>query len=101
MKGEVIMNNFFDNLSKCIADTVDDLGKKAEDTLEIQKIKNQVRGWKRENDRDFIDMGKIIYERFQDDEELDENLVRFCEEIKKRNQQIEECVEQIERIKDI
>ena len=41
------MNDFFDNLGKCIAETVDDLGKKAEDTLEIQKIKNQIRGWKR------------------------------------------------------
>lgn len=95
------MNDFFDNLGKCIAGTVDELGKKAEDTLEVQKIKNQIRGWKRENDRDYIDMGKILYERFQNDEELDEKLVRFCEEIQKRDEHIEECIAQIERIKDL
>ena len=95
------MNDFFDNLGKCIAETVDDLGKKAEDTLEIQKIKNQIRGWKRMNDRDYIDMGKILYERYKDGEEMDEKVVRFCEEIQKRDEQIKECIDQIERIKDL
>lgn len=95
------MNDFFDNLGKCISDTMDDLGKRAEDTLEVQKIKNQIRGWKRENDRDYMDMGKILYERFRDGEEVDEKMIRFCEEIRTRNEHIEECMKQIERIKEL
>ena len=32
------MEDFFGNLGKRITDTVEEIGKKAEDTLEIQKI---------------------------------------------------------------
>ena len=38
-KGEQKMDDFFSTLGKRISDTVDEFGKKAEDTLEIQKLK--------------------------------------------------------------
>lgn len=89
----------FEKFGKVFSDTVDDLGKKAEDTLEIQKIKNQINGMKRSNDRDFIDIGKIIYERYKAGETVDEEFVAFCEEIKKRDEQIAVCEKEISRIK--
>ena len=53
------MDDFFSTLGKRISDTVDEFGKKAEDTLEIQKLKGDIYSLKRENSRDFADIGKI------------------------------------------
>ena len=89
----------FEKFGKAFTETVDEFGKKAEDTLEIQKIKNQANGLKRYNDRDYIDMGKIIYERFCAGEEVGEEFASFCEEIKKRDAEIADCEKEISRIK--
>ena len=56
------MDDFFSTLGKRISDTVDEFGKKAEDTLEIQKLKRDVYALKRENERDFSDIGGKVYE---------------------------------------
>ena len=93
------MDYFFGNLGKRITETVDELGKKAEDTLEIQKIRNQIHILKRGNERDFIDMGKMVYEKFKENEILDMDMVSFCEEIEKRDEEIEKCEGKIARIK--
>jgi len=93
------MDDFFGNLGKRISDTVDEFGKKAEDTLEVQKIKNQIRIMNRGNERDFIDMGKMVYEKFKENEIVDMDLVTFCEEIEKRDEEIEKCEQNIARIK--
>lgn len=77
----------------------EDLGKKAEDTLDIQKIKSQINTMKRANERDFTDMGKVIYERFQKGEVIDAEFLAFCEEIEKREDEIRECEQEISRIK--
>ena len=55
------MAGFFDDLGKRLSETANDLGKKAEDTLEIQKRKSDIRFLGRANDRDYMDIGKIIF----------------------------------------
>ena len=89
----------FEKFGKTFTDTVDELSKRAEDTLEIQKIKNKINGMKRSNDRDFIDIGKIVLERYKANEVVDGEFVTFCEEIKKREEQIVVCEKEIARIK--
>ena len=64
------MDDFFSTLGKRISDTVDEFGKKAEDTLEIQKLKGDIYSLKRENSRDFADIGKKVYEHFKNAEEV-------------------------------
>ena len=51
-EGDDTMADFFDTLGQRISDVASDLGKMTEDTLEIQKIKSDIRGLKRANDRD-------------------------------------------------
>ena len=89
----------FEKFGKAFSSTVDELGKKAEDTIEIQKIKNQENQMKRANDRDYIDIGKIIYERYKSGDPIDEEFVSFCEEIEKRDEEIAACEKEISRIK--
>ena len=100
------MDDFLERLGKKLGDTMEDLGrkaedlgKKAEDTLDIQKINGQINTMKRANERDFTEMGKMIYERFEKGEEVDAEFLAFCEEIEKREDEIMECEHEISRIK--
>ena len=93
------MDDFFSTLGKRISDTVDEFGKKAEDTLEIQKLKGDIYSLKRENSRDFADIGKKVYEHFKNAEEVGEEYLSFCEEIEKREEKIQELNRTISRIK--
>ena len=101
MKGESIMGDFFDDLGKRINDTVDDISKLAEDTMEIQKYKSQIKSLKRENTRDYVDMGKVIYQRYLDGKEVDEELVKFCEEIQERIEDMKDYAQKIDRVKGL
>ena len=86
------MANFFEDfkgnlesLGKTIADKTEDIvdvvARKTEDTVEVQKLKSQIRTLKRNNERDFEDMGKILYERYKEGDEIDEEFVELCEAI--------------------
>ena len=59
------MADFFEQLGKKISDVAEDFGKKTEDTLEVQRIKSQIRSLDRANERDYIEIGKKIYEKFK------------------------------------
>lgn len=95
------MDDFFENLGKRFTETVDDLGKKAEDTLEVQKLKSRVRTLKRANERDLVELGKMVYGKFQEGQIDDLEYVPFCEEIEKRDEQIEDSEQEISRIKGV
>ena len=80
------MADFFSVLGKKISDVAEDLGKKTEDTVEIQKIKSNIRSLKRANERDFMDIGKMVYDKFHDGEISDIDYVTLCEAIEKREE---------------
>lgn len=94
------MADFFGEFGKRVSEIASDLGKKTEDTLEIQKIKSNIRALKRGNERDYMDIGKAVYEKFKKSEILDMSLVAFCEEIEKREEEIEKQEKEIARIKE-
>ncbi|XCP86457.1 hypothetical protein ABXS75_06585 [Roseburia hominis] len=95
------MGDFFDNLGKRFTETVDDLGKKAEDTLEVQKLKSNVRTLKRRNERDLIEIGKMVYGKFREGQIDDLEYVPFCEEIEKRDELIRGKEQEISRIQGV
>ncbi len=86
---------------KKTGEVMEDVAKKTEETLEIQKIKSQIRVLKKGNDRDFQDIGKMIYERFQKNEEVDSEFVELCEAIQEREESIDENKKQIAKIKGL
>ena len=95
------MSDFFNDLGKCISDTVDEIGKKADDMMEIGKYNSQIKSLRRENTRDYVDMGKLIYQRYLDGKELDEELVKFCEEIQERDEDVKDFLQKIDRVKGL
>ena len=94
------MADFFGELGKKISDTASDISKKAEDALEIQKIKGDIRSMKRANERDFRDIGRMVYEKFQNGEIDDTEYITLCEQIEKREEEVEKQEEQIVKIKE-
>ena len=80
-------------------DVVEVVINKTEQTVEIQKIKSQVRVMKRNNDRDFKDIGKMIYHKYKKGEEIDEQYVELCESIEEREGCIEKSQVEIAKIK--
>lgn len=95
------MQDIFEDLGKRIGETIDEVGKKAEDTLEIQKYKSKIHSLKRCNERDYADIGKLVYQRFKQGEIADMDYISFCEGIEKRDEQMEEYSQEIDRIKGV
>ena len=93
------MADFLNNLGKKFMDVAEELEKKTEDTLEVQKIKSEIRSLKRANERDLIDIGMMVYVKFHNGEVSDIDYVVLCEAIEKREEEIAEQEEAIKRIK--
>lgn len=106
------MAEFMENLGKVLSETaevvskktvevVDVVTKKTEQTVEIQKIKNQIHVMKRNNDRDYKDIGKMIYDKFKKGETVDDEFVELCEAIAARKVEIAKSKEEIAKIKGL
>lgn len=94
------MQDFFDDLSKRITNTADEVVKITSDAVEVQKLKSQIRTLVRSNERDFTDIGKMVYKLFRDGKIVDESFIGLCEELEKRDEMIEAYEKEISRIKD-
>lgn len=93
------MSDFFEDLGKKLSDAATEIGKKTEDTFEIQKFKSEIRSLNRGNERDYMDIGKIIYDKYQSGETLDGDIALLCEAIDKRDAQIHELKAEITKIR--
>ena len=94
------MADFFEDLGKKITEVADDLGRKAGDTIETQKIKSQIRSLKRANERDYLDIGRMVYEKFQDGELFGTDYITICEAIEKRSEEIETKETELDKFKE-
>ncbi len=93
------MADFFEELGRKITDVANEIGKKTEDTIEIQKLKSDIRSLQRANDRDLLDIGRMVYEKFCNSEISDMDYVAVCESIEKREEKAAKIKEEIERIR--
>lgn len=73
--------DFFDELSNTITRTSKDLSKRAGQIYEAQKIRNRLAGEEHMVEKLKADMGNLLYQRYKDGGEIDEELKVICEEI--------------------
>ncbi len=99
LKGSLKGN--LDNLGKTLSDTAEAVSKKTKEEVEVQKIKSQVRGMERAKERDFQDMGKMIYDKFKNGDVIDTVFVELCEAIQGREEAIEEANKKIADLKGL
>lgn len=93
------MKTFFEDLTKKLGETAELVGNKANEAMEIQKLKNQIRTLENNNEDDLAELGRIIYEKFLNGEELEAEEEALCEAIQDREESIEEYNEQIADLK--
>lgn len=94
------MSDFFGDLGKRITEVADDLGKRAGDTIEVQKLKSRIRSLKRSNEKDFADIGRMVYEKFCEGELSGTDYITICEEIEKRDEEVEKVEAELLRYKE-
>ncbi len=87
------------DLGKIISEKAEEVSKKTEDVVEIQKIKNQIRVMERNNERDFLDIGKMIYDQYKKGTAVDAEYAEICEAIADREASIAEYEEQVAELK--
>lgn len=82
-------------------EVVEVVANKTEQTIEVQKIKSQIHVMRRSNDRDFKDIGKMIYHKYKKGEEVEEQYKELCEAIEERENCIVEAKAEIAKIKGL
>jgi uncharacterized paraquat-inducible protein A len=88
-------------VSKKTGEMVEVVAKKAEQTVEITKIKSQISTMQRNNQRDFKDIGKIVYEKYKKGEAVDAEYIELCESISEREDSISKSKEEIAALKGL
>lgn len=92
------MKDLFENIVDKIGETADTVGKKAGEIVEVQKIKGKIRTLERNNRRDFRDLGRMIYERYQNGEIQEGEFFDLCENISEREEEIKMCEAEVQSI---
>ena len=72
---------FFNDLWKKITDTVDVVGKKTNEVVEIQKLRGQISSLERETAGCYEELGRILFEKYENHEELPEEAEALCDTI--------------------
>ena len=67
--------DFFGNLSKTLKKTVDTVGKKTDEFVEIQKIRTRQHALEDQIEKNYQDIGQIIYNRYLNGEAFDSRAV--------------------------
>lgn len=93
------MKTFFEDLGRKIGETAEIVTNKAGEAVEIQRLRNQIRALERGNERDYLELGRTIYENYRNGELTDEEAVSICEAIQNREENIEKYEQQVSAVK--
>lgn len=77
----IMSEDFLNSLRQTITETAGAVGKKTEDLVEIQKLRGKLRSVSRAIDLDYRKLGEIIFRRFAEGEQMDEELAELCDGI--------------------
>lgn len=75
------MANFWDDLGNTLTRKAKGLSSRAENLYEIQKIRNKLSAQERMTEKLMMDIGKLIYTRYEHGEAVDGEVGAICEEI--------------------
>lgn len=106
------MSSFFKELGKVISEKAEVVAKKTgevaevvvkktEQTVEVQKIKSQISVMQRNNDRDYRDIGKMVYDKFKNGEGAEAEYIELCDAIAEREIAIAKAKEEMAKVKGL
>ena len=76
--------DFFTDFGETISKAAKDLGNRADSFVETQKIRAKILSEQKMIEKDFTDLGKIIYKKYVDGDPLDETMAEVCEDVTQR-----------------
>lgn len=76
--------DFFTDFGATISKAARDIGNRADSFVETQKIRAKILSEQKLIEKDFTDLGKILYKRYIDGEPLDETMAEICEDVTQR-----------------
>ena len=88
-------DDFLKNISKTFRETMGTVGKKTDEFVEIQKIRNRQGQLESRIENNYQEIGRKIYCRFRNGEAFDEQLAELCREIMRMEMEVEACKEQV------
>lgn len=80
--------DFFDGLGEAISKTARELGGRAENLYETQKMKNKISGEEKQIQKIMAELGRMLYKRYLDGVPVDEAQRILCEQIDQRMERI-------------
>ncbi len=93
------MRTFFEDLGQRIAETAEKVTNKAEDAVEVTRIKNQIRNLEHANKEDLIELGKKIYAQYKTGEGISAEYADLCEAVENRQASIQKYEKQLSVVK--
>lgn len=87
-------DDFFKNISKTFRETMGTVGKKTDEFVEIQKIRNRQGQLETRIENNYQEIGRKVYARYSNGEAFDEQTAALCQEIMRMEKEIALCKEQ-------
>ncbi len=92
-------NEFFDGLSETLTKTAKEIGERAENFYEVQKLRSRLSAEERLIDKTMADMGNIVYRKYSSGEVPEGELGALCENISQHMQVIAGLKEKLASMK--
>lgn len=92
-------NEFFSTLGKTISRTANMVGRKTDEFVTVQKIRNRRNNLEEQVELSCRKIGELIYEEYSEGKEIPEQLEKICRSIEEKKKEIGECREQIALVK--
>ncbi|MCI5648113.1 MAG: hypothetical protein MR332_01560 [Fusicatenibacter sp.] len=87
--------DFFGSLGKTLKKTVGSVGKRTDEFVEIQKIRSRQHSLEDQEEKNYQDIGQIIYNRFLNGEAFDETVAGLCRDIIQLEKDIAACRDEV------
>lgn len=82
------MKDFLSEITKAISDVANEVSRKADEAITVQGMKSQQRMSRREIEKEYIELGKLVYSKYNGGVKIAEEAVPHCEEIARLETQI-------------
>ncbi len=91
--------DFFDDLVKKVSDKAQSAVKKSGEVIEITKLKTRIVANQKTIEDNYLEIGKILYQRYLEGENVESQIKNLCEEIKSKEEIIKSIKEEIISLK--
>ncbi len=89
----------WDDIGRAVTGAADTVSRKSKEIAEVTRLKNQIYSQEREIKRDYMAIGKMLYEKFVQEGNVEEPYLTFCESIARREILIDQYEGEVEELK--